>query len=159
MSCRYGLEPYSLFFSGVLRVVYSVLERLELGETDSESIGGRRRKTWRSGNIGVSNQVLGARQHVLRTGTGCSGTSAERTEIFPRRFRAAHPGPGLCFPKAIGEPDGNDLRRRQTVPSRREAKLATRMSLAGLQPAVLLLAWRSRVGGRVPPVCRQRIQG
>ena len=49
LSCRHGLEPESLFCAGVLRLVYTVLERPELGETDSESDGGRRRKTWRSG--------------------------------------------------------------------------------------------------------------
>ena len=88
---RHDFEPDSLFCPGILRLVYAVLERAQLGGTNSESDGGRRRKTRGFGEVGISDQVLGTRPHVLRAGAGRRGAFAERTEVFPGRFRAPHP--------------------------------------------------------------------
>ena len=44
----------------------------------------------RPGQDGVSNTVLGARPHFLRACARRRRTAAERIEILPRRFRAAH---------------------------------------------------------------------
>ena len=40
--------------------------------------------------LAFQTQVLGARPHLLRAGAGRRRAAAERAEVFPRRFRAAH---------------------------------------------------------------------
>ena len=55
----YDFESHSLFCPGVLRLVYAVLERPQLGGTNSESDGGRRWKTWGFGEIGISDRSFG----------------------------------------------------------------------------------------------------
>src|SRR5262245_2259162 len=55
--------------------------------------------------------------------------------------------------------NGDDLCGESTLSSRGRAELSPRMSVTGIQPALLLLASGAGFGGRLPPVRRQAIQG
>ena len=155
LSGRHGLEPGTLFRAGILRLVHAVLERPGMGGAHPEGDGRRARPTRRPGQVGVSNTVLGARPHFLRTGARRRRTAAERIEIFPRRFRAAHQRETLPVEMTMATVYVDN----QAVPDEPEAEPAARLSVTGLQSAVLLLAPRAGLGGRLPPVRRQAVQG
>src|SRR5262245_52760507 len=58
----------------------------------------------------------------------------------------------------VGDDHGDDLRGESTLSSRRRAEPSPRLSVAGVQSALLLLASGPGFGGRLPPVRRQAIQ-
>src|SRR5215469_15665302 len=60
---------------------------------------------------------------------------------------------------APGDRYGNRVRRQQTVPDEPGSEPAPRLSFAGLQVAVLLLASGAGVGGRLPAMRGKTVQG
>ena len=92
-TCPVGMvsEPRTLLCAGVLRLVHAVLERLGLGGKDSASDGGRTRTDGRPGDTARFKRSFLAPGHTFcALAPGAIGTTAERTEIFPRGFRTAH---------------------------------------------------------------------
>src|SRR5438477_11151855 len=67
-----------------------MLERACLVRTDTGSHGARPRAARRSREVAVPDEIHGARQHLLRAGARRRRTDSERSQIFSRRFRAAH---------------------------------------------------------------------
>ena len=65
---------------------------------DADSAGDRGRATGKPGDLErlqLHTQLLGARPHLLRARARRGRAAAERAEVFPRRFRAAHPRAAL----------------------------------------------------------------
>ena len=91
------------------------------------------RATWRCWSCIPSCWAPG--QHVLRPGAGRHGAAAERAEILPGRFRAAHSREALPVEITYGD----DLCRQQTVRSETEGRTCSR-------PA-------SRLGFNLPYFC------
>src|SRR6185437_6762301 len=91
------MESRGVFCPGILRLVYSVLERLALGRAHSGRVRGGPGQGIRSGETGLDHQVLRSGQHILCAGARRGRAITKRPEIFSRRFPAPRSGEALSM--------------------------------------------------------------
>ena len=92
---RHAAQSGTFLRAGIVRLVHALLVWAVVGRTDTARPGRGQGEASDLERLAISCAPAGPGAHVLRTGAGRRGTVAKRAQVFPRRFRPAHPREAL----------------------------------------------------------------
>ena len=158
LSRGHGLEPGTLLRAGILRLVHARAGAAWHGwSAFSQAIEEGRGQPGDLEKLAMQTRFWAPGHTFCALAPGAAEPLQSALEIFPRRFRAAHhrdsAAPGDSRWRQC---TGSTTAHTRWTPAQ---NLLARLPVARLRPAVLLLAPGDGLGGRLPAVRGQAVQG